>query len=137
MVCSFRPSHNPSPCLLWVAAFGGVLVVIGLALILGTLKLLRDRNRIAQETNDLLARHVPCSDRSGPAMGIPRRPENAAEGKCKLTVGPGPPTVRDVRAVRIDRAVALYLNRRLWPFTALNSWTGGLSIGLHSWKHCT
>jgi serine/threonine protein kinase len=23
--------------------------------------------------------------------------------------------------------VALYLNRRLWPFTALNSWTGGLS----------
>ena len=33
--------------------------------------------------------------------------------------------------------VALYLNRRLWPFTALNSWTGGLSIGLHSWKHCT
>ena len=25
--------------------------------------------------------------------------------------------------------VALYLNRRLWPFTALNSWTGGLSIG--------
>jgi hypothetical protein len=27
-----------------------VLVVIGLALILGTLKLLRDRNRIAQET---------------------------------------------------------------------------------------
>jgi hypothetical protein len=81
-----------------------VLVVIGLALILGTLKLLRDRNRIAQETNDLLARHVPCSDRSGPAMGIPRRPENAAEGKCKLTVGPGPPTVRDVRAVRIDRA---------------------------------
>src|SRR5271168_5362609 len=23
--------------------------------------------------------------------------------------------------------VALYSNRRLWPFTALNSWTGGLS----------
>ena len=34
-------------------------------------------------------------------------------------------------------AVALYLNRRLWPLTALNSWTGGLSIGLNSWKHCT
>src|SRR6202023_3376920 len=34
-------------------------------------------------------------------------------------------------------SVALYLNRRLWPFTALNSWTGGLSIGLNSWKHCT
>jgi len=33
--------------------------------------------------------------------------------------------------------VALYLNRRLWPFTALNSWTEGLSIGLNSWKHCT
>ena len=36
-----------------------------------------------------------------------------------------------------DLVVALYLNRRLWPFTALNSWTGGLSIGLNSWKHCT
>ena len=33
--------------------------------------------------------------------------------------------------------VALYLKRRLWPFTALNSWTGGLPIGLNSWKHCT
>jgi hypothetical protein len=33
--------------------------------------------------------------------------------------------------------VALYLNRRLWRFTALNSWTGGLSVGLNSWKHCT
>jgi hypothetical protein len=28
--------------------------------------------------------------------------------------------------------VAVYLNRRLWPFTALNSWTGGLSIDLQS-----
>jgi hypothetical protein len=34
-------------------------------------------------------------------------------------------------------SVALYLNRRLWPFTALNSWTGGLSVGLNSWKNCT
>src|SRR5271166_1440618 len=40
------------------------------------------------------------------------------------------------RALKVS-AVALYLNRRLWPFTALNSWTGGLSIGLNSWKHCT
>ena len=30
-------------------------------------------------------------------------------------------------------AVALYLNRRLWPFTALNSWTGSLFTGLKSW----
>jgi hypothetical protein len=29
--------------------------------------------------------------------------------------------------------VALYLNRRLWPFTALNSWTGSLSTGFNSW----
>jgi hypothetical protein len=36
-----------------------------------------------------------------------------------------------------EAGVALYLNRRLWPFTALNSWTAGLSIGLNSWKHCT
>jgi hypothetical protein len=28
---------------------------------------------------------------------------------------------------------ALYLNRRLWPFTALNSWTGGVSTGCNSW----
>jgi hypothetical protein len=28
--------------------------------------------------------------------------------------------------------VALHLNRRLWQFTALNSWTGGLSIGSNS-----
>jgi hypothetical protein len=33
--------------------------------------------------------------------------------------------------------VGLYLNRRLWPFTVLNSWTGGLSTGLNSWKNCT
>jgi hypothetical protein len=33
--------------------------------------------------------------------------------------------------------VALYLNRRLWPFTALNSWTGGLATGLNSWTNCT
>ena len=32
-------------------------------------------------------------------------------------------------------AVALYLNRRLWPFTALNSWTDFTSnFGL---SHCT
>ena len=36
-----------------------------------------------------------------------------------------------------ELAVALHLNRRLWQFTALNSWTGGLSIGSNSWKHCT
>src|SRR5215813_3453720 len=30
-------------------------------------------------------------------------------------------------------AVGLYLNRRLWPFTALNSWTGSLSAGFKSW----
>jgi TnpA family transposase len=30
-------------------------------------------------------------------------------------------------------AVALHLNRRLWPFTALNSWTGGVSTGCNSW----
>jgi hypothetical protein len=29
--------------------------------------------------------------------------------------------------------VALHLNRRLWPFTALNSWTGSLSSGFKSW----
>jgi hypothetical protein len=29
--------------------------------------------------------------------------------------------------------VALYLNRRLWPFTALKSWTGSLSTGFNSW----
>jgi hypothetical protein len=29
--------------------------------------------------------------------------------------------------------VALYLNRRLRPFTALNSWTGGISTGCNSW----
>src|SRR5262245_35883081 len=29
--------------------------------------------------------------------------------------------------------VALYLNRRLWSFTALNSWTGSQSIGFNSW----
>jgi HEPN domain-containing protein len=29
-------------------------------------------------------------------------------------------------------AVALYLNRRLWPFAALNSWTGSLSTRLKS-----
>ena len=29
--------------------------------------------------------------------------------------------------------VALYLNRRLWPFTALNSWTGSLFGGFKSW----
>ena len=29
--------------------------------------------------------------------------------------------------------VALHLNRRLWPFTALNSWTGSLSTGFKSW----
>jgi hypothetical protein len=34
-------------------------------------------------------------------------------------------------------SVALYLNRRLWPFTALNSWTGSLSIDLDSWKGWT
>jgi hypothetical protein len=37
----------------------------------------------------------------------------------------------------IGIVVALHLNRRLWQFTALNSWTGGLSIGSNSWKHCT
>src|SRR5271166_6603307 len=42
-----------------------------------------------------------------------------------------------LRFARVMPPVALYLNRRLWPFTALNSWTGGLSIGLNSWKHCT
>src|ERR1700755_598792 len=30
----------------------------------------------------------------------------------------------------VSVAVALYLNRRLLPFTALNSWTGSLSTGL-------
>jgi hypothetical protein len=29
----------------------------------------------------------------------------------------------------LTKTVALYLNRRLWRVTALNSWTGGLSIG--------
>jgi hypothetical protein len=29
--------------------------------------------------------------------------------------------------------VALHLNRRLWSFTALNSWTGSLSTGFKSW----
>jgi hypothetical protein len=29
--------------------------------------------------------------------------------------------------------IALYLNRRQPPFTALNSWTGSLSTGLKSW----
>jgi Tn3 transposase DDE domain len=38
---------------------------------------------------------------------------------------------------RFTPSVALHLNRRLWQFTALNSWTGGLSIGSNSWKHCT
>ena len=33
--------------------------------------------------------------------------------------------------------VALYLNRRLWPFTALKSWTGGLATGLNSRTNCT
>ena len=42
-----------------------------------------------------------------------------------------------MRSPEADAGVALYLNRRLWLFTALNSWTGGLSIGLDSWKHCT
>jgi hypothetical protein len=28
--------------------------------------------------------------------------------------------------------VALYINRRLWPFTALNSWTGSVSTGCNS-----
>jgi hypothetical protein len=32
-------------------------------------------------------------------------------------------------------AVALYLNRRLWPLTALNSWTGSLSTGFNSGLH--
>jgi pimeloyl-ACP methyl ester carboxylesterase len=32
----------------------------------------------------------------------------------------------------VNRCVALYLNRRLWPFTALNSWTGSLSTGFKS-----
>jgi hypothetical protein len=31
-----------------------------------------------------------------------------------------------------SRAVALYLNRRQWSFTALNSWTGSLSTGFDS-----
>src|SRR4029077_14951432 len=30
------------------------------------------------------------------------------------------------------RSVALYLNRRLWPFTALNPWTGSRSTGCKS-----
>jgi hypothetical protein len=29
--------------------------------------------------------------------------------------------------------VALYLNRRLWPFTVVNSWTGSLSTAFNSW----
>jgi hypothetical protein len=33
---------------------------------------------------------------------------------------------------RVIASVALYLNRGLWPFTALNSWTGGLATGLNS-----
>ena len=32
-----------------------------------------------------------------------------------------------VAAALVTCSVALYLNRRLWPFTALNSWTGSLS----------
>ncbi len=49
---------------------------------------------------------------------------------------PMPRIPEEVR-VFVAAHVALYLNRRLWSFTALNSWTGGLSIGLNSWKHCT
>jgi hypothetical protein len=30
---------------------------------------------------------------------------------------------------RLDAVVALYLNRRLWRFTALKSWTGNLFTG--------
>jgi hypothetical protein len=31
------------------------------------------------------------------------------------------------------KGVGTSLNRRLWPFTALNSWTGSLSTGFKSW----
>jgi hypothetical protein len=37
---------------------------------------------------------------------------------------------KDVRTARPD--VALYLNRRLWPFTALNLWTGSPSTRFNS-----
>jgi hypothetical protein len=31
------------------------------------------------------------------------------------------------------KGVGTSLNRRLWPFTALNSWTGSLSTAFNSW----
>ena len=34
---------------------------------------------------------------------------------------------------RVTTIVALYLNRRQWPFTALNSWTGTRSTRFNSW----
>src|SRR5262249_42748492 len=36
---------------------------------------------------------------------------------------------RPVAARGLRGGVALHLNRRLWPFTALNSWTGSVSTG--------
>jgi integrase len=43
-----------------------------------------------------------------------------------------PRRIEQNRSLRMA-GVDLHLNRRLWPFTALNSWTGSLSTGFDSW----